>query len=118
MAILSQEEKVACSDLFYAATGVRHDSHKWNASAALLLYEYIGKIKHCSKAFAFITNLPPLPSSKISSIGLYKVGKYIYELWEDFRKINNGEYGGVCKDFSQGYGNYPREIEIAIIFGG
>jgi len=34
MAILSQEEKVACSDLYYMATGVRQEPHMWNAGAA------------------------------------------------------------------------------------
>ncbi|MEE9336566.1 MAG: hypothetical protein V3U87_00670 [Methylococcaceae bacterium] len=116
MAILSQEEKVACSDLYYYATGERLEPHTWNANAAVLLYGFIGELRYCSKAFSMITNLPKLKAGKVSVRVLYSVGKYIFAVWQEFQKINKGEYSKVCEKTGNGYGNYPRLIQEAIIF--
>lgn len=117
MAILSQEEKVACSDLYYYATGERLEPHLWNASAAVILYEFIDKLRYCSKTFSIITNLPKLSASKKSTTRLYSVGKYIYEVWKDFQKYNSGKgYRPMCEKVG-GYGRYPSAIQHAMIVG-
>ncbi|MEE9337418.1 MAG: hypothetical protein V3U87_05000 [Methylococcaceae bacterium] len=114
MAILSQEEKLACSDLFYYATGERIESHYWNAKAAVILYEFIAELRYCSKAFSMITNLPKLYASKASVRVLYSVGKYIFAIWQELKKIDNGEYSKVCKNMGQ-YGGYARRINEAVM---
>ncbi|MCF6204587.1 MAG: hypothetical protein L3J59_13120 [Methylococcaceae bacterium] len=100
--------------VLYSYWGVRLEPHKWNADAAVILYEFIGNLRYCSKAFSIITNLPKI--TKKSKLAIYTVGKYIYQVWQEFQKINNGEYSGVCEKVGN-YGRFPTAIESAILLG-
>lgn len=113
---LAEYERVACSDLYFVATGVRIDSHRWNPKAAVLLYRFIYELKDCSKAFSWITHFPAFPvTSQKSAPFLAKVGWYLYQVWLDYKKIENNEkYNARCSDVGN-YGRYPRKIELAIM---
>jgi len=112
---LSQEEKVACEELFYAITGETIPSHKWNPKGAAYLYKYIYELKTCSRAMAWITNFPafPVTSTSMKMLAL-KAGHYIYQVWQEYKKIEKNEKQNPrCSQTAIGYSEYPRIIQQA-----
>ncbi len=114
---LSAEERQACSDLYFYATGYRHEEYKWNATAAGLLYQYIEKIQDCSKVFSLVTNLPKLRISKNRGSIIVGAVNYLVAIWKELKKIDNGQYSGVCENVGAGYGGFPGAIDTAIMLG-
>ncbi len=113
---LAEYERIACSDLYYVATGIRIESHYWNEKAAALLYDFIYKLSDCSKGFAWLTKFPAFPVTSRSSVSfLNKVGWYLYQVWQEYKKIEkNHKYNARCRDLGK-YGSYPSLIESAIM---
>ncbi len=114
---LSQEEKVACSELFYAITGETIPDYKWNPKAAAYLYKFIYELKSCSHVMAWVTKFPafPVTSTSIKMLAL-KAGYYIYQVWQEYKKIEkNGKQNPRCSDMATGGSNYPTLIYNAII---
>ncbi len=73
---LTPEEKQACSELFYAATGENLGDHLWNEDAAILLYKLIYELSSCSRAFSWITRFPAFPVTSKSKLPItFKVVK-------------------------------------------
>lgn len=113
---LALEERVACSDLYFIATGERIEAYRWNPEAAGLLFEFIHKIKHCSNGFAWITNFPPFPvTSKKGGAFLLKVGGYLYDVWKEYKKIEKNNFNVFCQNAANGVSNYPTLIYAAIM---
>lgn len=114
---LSLEERVACSDLYYLATGERIEAYRWNPKAAGLLFDFIHKLKNCSKGFAWITNFPAFPiTSKKSGAFLLKVGGYLYDVWKEYKKIEkDNKFNARCSDVGIARSGYPRDIKLAIV---
>ncbi|MEE9412891.1 MAG: hypothetical protein V3V22_07550 [Methylococcales bacterium] len=112
---LTHDERVACSDLFFIATGERIEPHSWNPKAAELLFRFIHKLKDCSKGFAWITTFPPLPTNTNAPEFLAKVGWYLFQVWEQYKKVeNNLEFNARCRDTGK-YGRWPTNIKSAIM---
>ncbi|MEE9338155.1 MAG: hypothetical protein V3U87_08750 [Methylococcaceae bacterium] len=111
---LSQEEKVACSELFFAITGETIPDYKWNPKGAAYLYKYIYELKNCSHIMAWVTKFPafPVTSTNIKMLAL-KAGYYIYQVWQEYKKIEKKDHNARCSDTAVGYSNYPRLIKQA-----
>ena len=114
---LSAVERQACSDLYFYATGYRHEEYRWNVTAAGLLYQYIEKIQHCSKAFSLVTNLPKLRISKNRGSIMAGAVNYLVAIWKEFKKIDKGQYTTICKNVGAGHGGFPGAIDTAILLG-
>ncbi len=112
---LSQEEKVACSELFYAITGETIPDYRWNPKAAAYLYKFIYELKTCSRAMSWITKFPafPITSTSMKMLTL-KAGYYIHQVWQEYKRIETNEKQNPrCSQTATGYGNFPRLIKQA-----